>query len=47
MLTIFWLGNLKGTDQSEDLAIEWWRRLTQDRDQWRSLVSTVMNLLPE
>jgi hypothetical protein len=50
--TKYLLGNLKGGDRSEDLSIdgkiilEWILciHLSQDRDQWRTIVNTIMNL---
>jgi hypothetical protein len=52
MHTKFCSGNLKERDHTEDLRIDgeiWWEgvdwmHLTQDRDQWRVLMNTVMNL---
>jgi hypothetical protein len=50
----FWWENRKEKDQYEDLDVDrriilrWggmdWIDLAQDRDQWRVLVNTVMNL---
>jgi hypothetical protein len=55
MHAIFCLENLKGRDHSEDLGVNGnlreircegvdWMRLAQDRDQWRSVVNTIVNL---
>jgi hypothetical protein len=48
------VGNLKGREHSEDLRVDgkitlgWkvaeWMHLAQDRDQWRALANTVMNI---
>jgi hypothetical protein len=53
MCSKFWLEILKGRDPSEDLGVDGrkirlegvgWIDLTPDRDRWRTLVNTVMNL---
>jgi hypothetical protein len=53
METKFWSENLRGRDYLEDLDVDdrikykirmKWINMAQDRDQWRALVNTVMNL---
>ena len=39
-----WEGNIKMDLQEVDGGWEDWMELAQDRDRWRALVSTVMNL---
>jgi hypothetical protein len=52
MHTKFWFEKLKASDHANDIGadgkIVWegvdWVHLVQDRDQWRAVMSTVMNL---
>jgi hypothetical protein len=54
MHTKFWLENLRGRDHFENLGTdrkiaEWisWKqggKVAQNRDQWRALVNTILNL---
>jgi hypothetical protein len=39
-----WEDNIKMDLQEVEVVCGDWRELTQDRDRWRALVSTVMNL---
>ena len=39
-----WEGNIKMDLQEVEWGCEEWMELAQDRDRWRALVSTVMNL---
>jgi len=55
MRTIFWLENLEGRHHLEHIGSGWkyiigsggvdWTHLAQDRDQWQTVVNTVMNLM--
>jgi hypothetical protein len=40
-----WVGNIKMSLRQIECGGMAWIDLTQDRDQWRALVNTIMNLL--